>query len=143
MAALQPRSAPRKTPVGDQRARRAQPLRLEVARRIEHFLHPRPALRSFVADHDDVTRLDLPGQYAGDRRVLAFVNLCRTREFQHAFVHPRGLHDAAIEGRSEEHTSELQSLMRLSYAVFCSKKKTTIQYIKYSNTINNTPNSHR
>src|SRR3546814_1387747 len=26
--------------------------------------------------------------------------------------------------RSEEHTSELQSLMRLSYAVFCSKKKT-------------------
>src|SRR3546814_9721333 len=27
--------------------------------------------------------------------------------------------------RSEEHTSELQSLMRLSYAVFCSKKKKT------------------
>src|SRR3546814_2948753 len=31
---------------------------------------------------------------------------------------PRGL------GRSEEHTSELQSLMRISYAVFCLKKKT-------------------
>src|SRR3546814_4991428 len=31
---------------------------------------------------------------------------------------------AAIEkGRSEEHTSELQSLMRISYAVFCLKKK--------------------
>src|SRR3546814_6036587 len=29
----------------------------------------------------------------------------------------------AIEGRSEEHTSELQSLMRISYAVFCLKKK--------------------
>src|SRR3546814_3471113 len=28
-------------------------------------------------------------------------------------------------GRSEEHTSELQSLMRISYAVFCWKKKTT------------------
>src|SRR3546814_5120388 len=28
-------------------------------------------------------------------------------------------------GRSEEHTSELQSLMRISYAVFCLKKKTT------------------
>src|SRR3546814_6353748 len=27
-------------------------------------------------------------------------------------------------GRSEEHTSELQSLMRISYAVFCLKKKT-------------------
>src|SRR3546814_7502401 len=31
---------------------------------------------------------------------------------------------ATIE-RSEEHTSELQSLMRISYAVFCLKKKTT------------------
>src|SRR3546814_4440520 len=30
-------------------------------------------------------------------------------------------------GRSEEHTSELQSLMRISYAVFCLKKKTTIR----------------
>src|SRR3546814_6623049 len=28
------------------------------------------------------------------------------------------------QGRSEEHTSELQSLMRISYAVFCLKKKT-------------------
>src|SRR3546814_5539696 len=33
------------------------------------------------------------------------------------------LHRLAI--RSEEHTSELQSLMRISYAVFCLKKKTT------------------
>src|SRR3546814_3311615 len=29
--------------------------------------------------------------------------------------------------RSEEHTSELQSLMRISYAVFCLKKKKTLQ----------------
>src|SRR3546814_4791106 len=29
-----------------------------------------------------------------------------------------------LGGRSEEHTSELQSLMRISYAVFCLKKKT-------------------
>src|SRR3546814_7390825 len=28
-----------------------------------------------------------------------------------------------VKGRSEEHTSELQSLMRISYAVFCLKKK--------------------
>src|SRR3546814_4141887 len=37
-------------------------------------------------------------------------------------------HILAVEGeqrRSEEHTSELQSLMRISYAVFCLKKKTT------------------
>src|SRR3546814_3892983 len=31
--------------------------------------------------------------------------------------------------RSEEHTSELQSLMRISYAVFCLKKKNIKQYI--------------
>src|SRR3546814_3201211 len=31
---------------------------------------------------------------------------------------------APTAGRSEEHTSELQSLMRISYAVFCLKKKT-------------------
>src|SRR3546814_4098145 len=30
--------------------------------------------------------------------------------------------------RSEEHTSELQSLMRISYAVFCLKKKTNTMY---------------
>src|SRR3546814_1470664 len=30
--------------------------------------------------------------------------------------------------RSEAHTSELQSLMRLSYAVFCLKKKTTLNH---------------
>src|SRR3546814_5981298 len=30
---------------------------------------------------------------------------------------------ARLEARSEEHTSELQSLMRISYAVFCLKKK--------------------
>src|SRR3546814_2890612 len=32
---------------------------------------------------------------------------------------------AGLLGRSEEHTSELQSLMRISYAVFCLKKKNT------------------
>src|SRR3546814_2620747 len=33
-------------------------------------------------------------------------------------------HLDALQHRSEEHTSELQSLMRISYAVFCLKKKT-------------------
>src|SRR3546814_6830335 len=37
-----------------------------------------------------------------------------------------------LAGRSEEHTSELQSLMRISYAVFCLKKKKTLD------TMNNT-----
>src|SRR3546814_2566804 len=42
--------------------------------------------------------------------------------------------------RSEEHTSELQSLMRISYAVFCLKKKKTYQYTQHrtnTNTHNN------
>src|SRR3546814_3458322 len=34
---------------------------------------------------------------------------------------------ARTRGRSEEHTSELQSLMRISYAVFCLKKKKITQ----------------
>src|SRR3546814_1404219 len=43
------------------------------------------------------------------------------------------------ESRSEEHTSELQSLMRISYTVFCFKKKKKQQYIsqtlQHTNTI--------
>src|SRR3546814_5081491 len=38
--------------------------------------------------------------------------------------------EAAVE-RSEEHTSELQSLMRISYAVFCLKKKKKLRYTIY------------
>src|SRR3546814_5439069 len=37
--------------------------------------------------------------------------------------------------RSEEHTSELQSLMRISYSVFCLKKKTSRNYRHYSTTL--------
>src|SRR3546814_9540944 len=36
--------------------------------------------------------------------------------------------EIAVVGRSEEHTSELQSLMRISYAVFCLKKKTKLTH---------------
>src|SRR3546814_7649877 len=42
---------------------------------------------------------------------------------------------AADTARSEEHTSELQSLMRISYAVFCLKKKNrNIVYNRYDHT---------
>src|SRR3546814_6317457 len=40
-----------------------------------------------------------------------------------ALFRPRQVNILAIKERSEEHTSELQSLMRISYAVFCLKKK--------------------
>src|SRR3546814_3032985 len=39
-----------------------------------------------------------------------------------------------IGGRSEEHTSELQSLMRISYAVFCLKKNSTPLQAPYKST---------
>src|SRR3546814_9714086 len=39
-----------------------------------------------------------------------------------------------IEARSEEHKSELQSLMRISYAVFCLKKKTSYNNQTHHNT---------
>src|SRR3546814_7727189 len=38
-------------------------------------------------------------------------------------VQAHGAHQIVDRARSEEHTSELQSLMRISYAVFCLKKK--------------------
>src|SRR3546814_6245383 len=41
--------------------------------------------------------------------------------FLAGLLHPQHLVEEEV--RSEEHTSELQSLMRISYAVFCSKKK--------------------
>src|SRR3546814_3620458 len=40
-------------------------------------------------------------------------------------LQPAQHHDLREVPRSEEHTSELQSLMRISYAVFCLKKKIT------------------
>src|SRR3546814_1497681 len=48
----------------------------------------------------------------------------------HARSHPLSHRQSAGRGlRSEEHTSELQSLMRISYAVFCLKKKTKNKHV--------------
>src|SRR3546814_8481763 len=71
--------------------------------------------------------LDKRGQQAGERRaVIALIGIdadprvwprgADRRDAQYIFVE--------VAGRSEEHTSELQSLMRISYAVFCLKKNT-------------------
>src|SRR3546814_5315533 len=54
-----------------------------------------------------------PGTGAASRRAVACA-----RRLRCGSVPPAG------RARSEEHTSELQSLMRISYAVFCLKKKT-------------------
>src|SRR3546814_6603505 len=72
--------------------------------------------------------------FRSDRRALCFRRRSgrdagRDRHFAQRNRHePRPLGRVALprtgdDGRSEEHTSELQSLMRISYAVFCLKKK--------------------
>src|SRR3546814_1982822 len=57
---------------------------------------------------------------AGD--LLHRLGLRRGADARHREADVDGRTDALVE-RSEEHTSELQSLMRISYAVFCLKKK--------------------
>src|SRR3546814_1609875 len=56
-------------------------------------------------------------------------------DFDDLTLDANGMFDVLI--RSEEHTSELQSLMRISYAVFCLKKK-TYQHTHYTTEEHNT-----
>src|SRR3546814_3680055 len=51
---------------------------------------------------------------------------CKVIEATYVVVERIALDAVEHHSRSEEHTSELQSLMRISYAVFCLKKKTEI-----------------
>src|SRR3546814_2061855 len=81
--------------------------------------------------------LDRAGIFAGmNRRELdrALVDLGGTVEFPRRSGDVLYRHPLLTQPRSEEHTSELQSLMRISYAVFCLKKKNQNQiYIEISN----------
>src|SRR3546814_6788956 len=69
----------------------------------------RPALIETPSTTQIVEFDGLAGQRIIDKNRLAF-DACDTTTI-------------VAQGRSEEHTSELQSLMRISYAVFCLKKK--------------------
>src|SRR3546814_5990852 len=81
----------------------------------------------FLAE-TDVARIDAvlrqrlgTGGFALQQLVAVVVEVADDR---HVHAHHRQpLGDARHRCRSEEHTSELQSLMRSSYAVFCLKKK--------------------
>src|SRR3546814_9241523 len=80
--------------------------------------------------------VDHLGERQRDHREVDAVAADRQRadDQPHRGRHRHPGHDARF-GRSEEHTSELQSLMRISYAVFCLKKKTNTTnhhyYIEY------------
>src|SRR3546814_10182593 len=77
------------------------PAERDIERHVEMFVHPHRA------------RLDLQCDM---ETALGIIGPDRTA--QPIFT--------VIGARSEEHTSELQSLMRISYAVFCLKKKNTL-----------------
>src|SRR3546814_10114417 len=63
---------------------------------------------------------------SGICHVTRFSRVYRTGEGSDIAVGAARIREGGM--RSEEHTSELQSLMRISYAVFCLKKKNTKQY---------------
>src|SRR3546814_4390820 len=88
----------------------------------------RSVLSAGGRDHE-IYRLDVLGDDAAalpySLKVL-LENLLRKEDGDTVTVDDvRALVASQGDGRSEEHTSELQSLMRISYAVFCLKKKHT------------------
>src|SRR3546814_8018321 len=82
-------------------------------------LFPYPTLfRSIPADQPGFPPIVVPAERPAKLHPVAAATekaLRRTRVDDEGFKHGKA--------RSEEHTSELQSLMRISYAVFCLKKK--------------------
>src|SRR3546814_6078347 len=72
---------------------------------------------SIINDNGIVKRIANDGQYRSHDVEIEFKLCQREKSEGQRHVMDKG------EQRSEEHTSELQSLMRISYAVFCLKKK--------------------
>src|SRR3546814_18872496 len=75
---------------------------------------------------------------SGPERTSRSTKMRRSRDLSRRWLMARSsrFHKSAActiaTSRSEEHTSELQSLMRISYAVFCLKKKTETKRIIYN-----------
>src|SRR3546814_8675184 len=76
--------------------------------------------RRVAGDHRAPLRRAVRGAQAAAERVLRpYAAICCARR-------SGGGRQVRHHARSEEHTSELQSLMRISYAVFCLKKQTYV-----------------
>src|SRR3546814_5770887 len=69
----------------------------------------------------------IDAQLGAARRLGVEIVRHRDEARDERLIAPESDRIAAVD-RSEEHTSELQSLMRISYAVFCLKKNTTIYH---------------
>src|SRR3546814_3743086 len=82
------------------------------------FVHCGPALPGYRVEVRDENGNALPARHIG--RIFAHGPSLMEGYYGNAEESARVL---SPDGRSEEHTSELQSLMRISYAVFCLKKK--------------------
>src|SRR3546814_3702575 len=87
-------------------------------------------LAGVIVDEAGALVRDFDARTIGCRRRRAATGgtayrLHRKMETRHRRALP--CHAGAWRGRSEEHTSELQSLMRNSYAVFCLKKKNKVR----------------
>src|SRR3546814_4628395 len=91
----------------------------------------RPALRRAPAETDSQSPMDYEALFGqavdtlhAERRYRVFTELARNCGCFPVADNFSGIGPEKITiWRSEEHTSELQSLMRISYAVFCLKKK--------------------
>src|SRR3546814_4876079 len=68
---------------------------------------------------------EAPGQYGAVFNAVGAIaaGLCRNVLIFRTMYEATARKTSNANSRSEEHTSELQSLMRISYAVFCLKKK--------------------
>src|SRR3546814_6590067 len=84
-----------------------------------------------IADQHDIARGTTHGDHVGeahlprliDKQPIEALHILIAREEEGRAADHIGAGEDQVIIRSEEHTSELQSLMRNSYAVFCLKKK--------------------
>src|SRR3546814_4010957 len=87
----------------------------------------RYAVREDAGQHERRPVFVLPDKSIIYLGIIAFCSMiCEGTMFDWSGVYFKKIVLAEKALRSEEHTSELQSLMRITYAVFCLKKKTTI-----------------
>src|SRR3546814_6346743 len=102
----------------------------EIGRRLPP-LHDPPSFLIGMSPHSNVKRIDLPGRavktalYPPPFQSAADTQYSTMRSGMQPFRYPPSEAVRAASGRSEEHTSELKTLMRISYAVFRLNKKNT------------------